>query len=158
MQNSKKHNYLSEDQHGGRNGREALDIVLGKTITFDTMHLQRANFGCTDCDTKACYDRIIPLVLMLAYFKVGLPYNVCVFLTTILYSLKYTLTTAFREGPQQNWHKFLVALFGIGQGSTDVLSGWLFISDLALKCYARLDQGFVIKDPGKTASVPGHAD
>eukprot|EP00957_Ditylum_brightwellii_P098404 7497461-Ditylum_brightwellii.AAC.1 len=95
------------------------------------MHLQRANFGCADCDAKACYNRIIPLVLMLAYFKAGLTYNVCLFLTTILYSLKYTLTTAFGEGQQQNWHKFLVALFGIGQGSMDGPSGWLFISDLA---------------------------
>eukprot|EP00957_Ditylum_brightwellii_P147429 11226118-Ditylum_brightwellii.AAC.1 len=64
-----RHKYLSDDQHGGRNGREAPDIVFGKTITFDTLHLQRANFGCTNCNAKACYDRIIPLVLLLAYFK-----------------------------------------------------------------------------------------
>eukprot|EP00957_Ditylum_brightwellii_P078649 5979375-Ditylum_brightwellii.AAC.1 len=62
MQNAERHKYLSNDQHGGRNGREAPDIVFEKTITFDTLHIQRANFGCTDCDTKACYDRIIPLI------------------------------------------------------------------------------------------------
>eukprot|EP00957_Ditylum_brightwellii_P142512 10857663-Ditylum_brightwellii.AAC.1 len=76
----------------------------------------------------------------------------------ILYSLKYTLTTAFGERPQQNWHKFLAAVFGIRQGSTDGPSGWLFISKLILKCYTRLARGFVIKDPGKDVSVPGHAD
>eukprot|EP00957_Ditylum_brightwellii_P054598 4136978-Ditylum_brightwellii.AAC.1 len=72
MYNTEKHKYLSEDQHGKRNGKKALDIVFGKTITFDTINLQRFNFGCTDCDAKACYDRIIPLVLLLAYFKAGL--------------------------------------------------------------------------------------
>eukprot|EP00957_Ditylum_brightwellii_P051242 3885041-Ditylum_brightwellii.AAC.1 len=61
MRNAKHHKYLSEDQHGGRNSCEVPDIVFGKTITFDTLHLQRANFGCTDCNAKACYDRIITL-------------------------------------------------------------------------------------------------
>ena len=66
MRNAERHKYFNDDQHGGRNGRKATDIVLGKAYTFDTFHLQRSNFGCTDCDAKACYDRIIPLVLLLA--------------------------------------------------------------------------------------------
>eukprot|EP00957_Ditylum_brightwellii_P175250 13341781-Ditylum_brightwellii.AAC.1 len=120
-----RYKFLSEYQHGGRNGREALDTVLGKTITFETLHLQHSNFGCIDCNTKACYDQIISLVLLLAYFKAGLPYRCCFFLITMLYSLKYTLTMTFGENSQQNWHNFLVAVFGIGQGSTDGPSGWL---------------------------------
>eukprot|EP00957_Ditylum_brightwellii_P210996 15365645-Ditylum_brightwellii.AAC.1 len=70
--------------------REALDIVIGKTTTVETLHLQQANFGCMDCDAKACYDCIIPLVLLLAYYKAGLLYNTYAFLVMILYSLKYT--------------------------------------------------------------------
>eukprot|EP00957_Ditylum_brightwellii_P022314 1684046-Ditylum_brightwellii.AAC.1 len=57
MKNAERHKYLSDNQHGGRNGREAPDIVFGKTIMFNTLHLQRANFGCTDCNAKACYNR-----------------------------------------------------------------------------------------------------
>eukprot|EP00957_Ditylum_brightwellii_P176285 13422662-Ditylum_brightwellii.AAC.1 len=34
-------------------------------------HFQRANFGCTNCDAKACYNRIVPVILLLAYFKAG---------------------------------------------------------------------------------------
>eukprot|EP00957_Ditylum_brightwellii_P199910 15239642-Ditylum_brightwellii.AAC.1 len=124
MANAEKHQYLNNDQHRGRNGREALDAVLGKTLTFETLHLQRANFGCTDCDAKVCYNRIIPLVLLLTYFKAGLPYQCCVFLITLLYNLKYMLTTAFGEVPFQNWHRFIVEVFGIGQGANDGPSGW----------------------------------
>eukprot|EP00957_Ditylum_brightwellii_P082498 6271966-Ditylum_brightwellii.AAC.1 len=62
-------NYLDDDQNNRRNSRSAIDIVLVKVFTFDTAHFQRANFGCTDCDTKACYDRIVPTILLLAYFK-----------------------------------------------------------------------------------------
>eukprot|EP00957_Ditylum_brightwellii_P018478 1389723-Ditylum_brightwellii.AAC.1 len=74
MANAEKYQCLNDDQHRGRNRREALDVVLGKTFTFETLHLQRANFGCTDCNAKAHYNRITPLVLLLTYFKARLPY------------------------------------------------------------------------------------
>eukprot|EP00957_Ditylum_brightwellii_P081624 6209368-Ditylum_brightwellii.AAC.1 len=53
MRNAERFGYLREDQHRERNGRAAQDIVLGKAYTFDTFHLQRSNFACTDCDAKA---------------------------------------------------------------------------------------------------------
>eukprot|EP00957_Ditylum_brightwellii_P154943 11793243-Ditylum_brightwellii.AAC.1 len=64
-------NYLDYDKHGKRKGRSAIDIVLGKVFTFDTAHFQHTNFGCTNCNTKACYDRIVPIILLLAYFMAG---------------------------------------------------------------------------------------
>eukprot|EP00957_Ditylum_brightwellii_P070857 5384382-Ditylum_brightwellii.AAC.1 len=158
MSNAEKHRYLSKDQHGGRNGQEALDIVIGKTITFETLHFQQAKFCCTDCDAKACYNRIAPLVLLLAYYKAGLPYQCCMFLATMLYSLRYVLTTAFSEAPYVNWHKFIVAVFGIGQGATDGPAGLLFISNIILKCYSQLSEGCRIFDPGKTTSVSNSVD
>eukprot|EP00957_Ditylum_brightwellii_P163056 12416401-Ditylum_brightwellii.AAC.1 len=69
MNSTKKHNYLNEDQHGGRNSGAKIDIAIGKVYMFDKFHVQQSNFGCTDCNAKACYNRIIPL----AYVKVGLP-------------------------------------------------------------------------------------
>eukprot|EP00957_Ditylum_brightwellii_P036854 2790745-Ditylum_brightwellii.AAC.1 len=57
MYNAEKYNHLDNDQHGGRNGRKAIDIVIGKAFALDTVHFQRANARCTDCDAKACYNR-----------------------------------------------------------------------------------------------------
>eukprot|EP00957_Ditylum_brightwellii_P126358 9632668-Ditylum_brightwellii.AAC.2 len=75
MQNVEKYKYLDEDQHGRHNGRNAVDIALGRSFMFDTIHIQRANVGCTDNNAKACYDQIIQLILLLAYVKAGLPYS-----------------------------------------------------------------------------------
>eukprot|EP00957_Ditylum_brightwellii_P045391 3440747-Ditylum_brightwellii.AAC.1 len=119
MRNAEKHKFLSGDQHGGRNGQEALEIVLRKTINFETLHLQQANFDCTHCNAKAYYNRIVPLVLLLAYLKAGLPYQYCVFLVTMLYSLQHTLIIAIGKSLFKKWHNFPVAMFGIGQGATD---------------------------------------
>eukprot|EP00957_Ditylum_brightwellii_P175696 13377765-Ditylum_brightwellii.AAC.1 len=71
MQDAESHSYLDDDQHCGCNGSNAIDIVLGKSFTMDTVHFQCANIRCTDCDAKACYDWILPVVLLLVYVKSG---------------------------------------------------------------------------------------
>eukprot|EP00957_Ditylum_brightwellii_P081736 6218010-Ditylum_brightwellii.AAC.1 len=76
----------------------------------------------------------------------------------MLYNLRYTLTTAYGEATTQNWHNFIVAVFGIGQAATDGPSGWVFISDIILKCYAKLAKGCSIYDPGKEEIIPSDAD
>eukprot|EP00957_Ditylum_brightwellii_P173853 13235765-Ditylum_brightwellii.AAC.1 len=76
----------------------------------------------------------------------------------MLYSLRYTITIAFGEGAHQNWRKLLVYVFGIGQGLTDSPSGWLFISNVILKCYTQLAKGCILQDPTEMISMPTHAD
>eukprot|EP00957_Ditylum_brightwellii_P021821 1646382-Ditylum_brightwellii.AAC.1 len=76
----------------------------------------------------------------------------------MLYNLRYTLTTVYGKATKQNWHNFIVAVFGIGQGATDGPSGWVFISDIILKCYAKLAKGCKIYDPGKEENIPSDAD
>eukprot|EP00957_Ditylum_brightwellii_P109124 8324811-Ditylum_brightwellii.AAC.1 len=119
MQNVEKHTHLHDDQHGRQTGCAAINIVLGKTFSFETFHFQRSNFGCTDCDAKACYDQIIPIVLLLAYYKAGLPYLTGVLLMSLLYNMQYYIVMAFGTAKFVNTFHFFYALFGIGQGSTD---------------------------------------
>lgn len=137
MHNAEHHQTLDKDQHGGRNGRCAIDIVLGKSFMLETFHLQKANADFTDCNTKACYDRIVPLILLLAYYKKGLPYDTCVFFAHILYNMEHIITTAYGPGTRVNYHGLIASVFGIGQGSTDGPSEWTCISNLILKTYHR---------------------
>eukprot|EP00957_Ditylum_brightwellii_P051205 3881639-Ditylum_brightwellii.AAC.1 len=76
----------------------------------------------------------------------------------MLYNLKCVITTAFGEAPYTNWRKYIVAVFGIGQGATDRPAGWLFISDIALKCYSQLAHGCKMQDLGKNISFSADAD
>eukprot|EP00957_Ditylum_brightwellii_P181635 13836253-Ditylum_brightwellii.AAC.1 len=76
----------------------------------------------------------------------------------MLYNLRYVLTTAFGEAPYVNWHMFIVAVVGIGQGATSRPAGWLFISNVMLKCYSWLAHGCKIFDPGKDILFPADAD
>eukprot|EP00957_Ditylum_brightwellii_P051026 3869311-Ditylum_brightwellii.AAC.1 len=106
-----KERYLDDNQHKGRNGRATIDIILGKSFTFDTAHFQRADIGCTNCDAKACYNRILPIVLLLAYFKAGLLYEACLFFATLLYNMGYYMTTAFGISTLVNFFGLFAAVF-----------------------------------------------
>eukprot|EP00957_Ditylum_brightwellii_P038872 2937859-Ditylum_brightwellii.AAC.1 len=111
IRNAEKANHLHEDQLRGKNGRIAINIVLGKSYNLDTMHIYRANFRTT--------------------------IQKCQILGKISYSLKYNMTTAFRLGPHQDWHNLIAAGYRIGQGATDGPSVWMFISDIIPKCYSK---------------------
>eukprot|EP00978_Attheya_sp_CCMP212_P043506 scaffold285402_cov51-Attheya_sp.AAC.1 len=45
-------------------------------MMISTLHLLRENGGITDVDTIACYDRIVPCLIWLAYFKAGATWNI----------------------------------------------------------------------------------
>ena len=73
MKHSERHKTIVDEQYGGRIGRSAIDVVLLKECTLAIMHLQRSNGAITDCDAKACYDRILACIAALTNFKAGLP-------------------------------------------------------------------------------------
>eukprot|EP00978_Attheya_sp_CCMP212_P043529 scaffold286017_cov40-Attheya_sp.AAC.4 len=73
MNNSERHKYIVDEQYGGSNGRAASDVVLLKEFTLAIMHMQRSNGAITDCDAKACYDRILTIIAALTNYKAGLP-------------------------------------------------------------------------------------
>eukprot|EP00957_Ditylum_brightwellii_P187306 14265107-Ditylum_brightwellii.AAC.1 len=114
---------------------------------MDMLHLQRVNVECIDNSLKVCYNHIIPLILLLAYVKVGLPYAAAVSFSTLLYNMKYYITTSFGLALLAKSFGFLAAVYGIGQGSTDGPPGWTYISDMLLKCYHKIYKGCTIQDP-----------
>ena len=73
LRSVKKQQYLSDDNYGGRNNRSAIDVVLKKVFTLTTYQLTKTNAAITDCDAKACYDRILSHVMALTNIKAGLP-------------------------------------------------------------------------------------
>eukprot|EP00957_Ditylum_brightwellii_P051050 3870589-Ditylum_brightwellii.AAC.1 len=93
MQGAERHNFLVDDQYGGRTGRTAIDPVMITTIASKMFHLQRANAARTDCDADVCYDRIPPGVVSIAETNVGTP-AVSTLMARTLEKMKYYMTTA----------------------------------------------------------------
>eukprot|EP00978_Attheya_sp_CCMP212_P026026 scaffold84859_cov54-Attheya_sp.AAC.1 len=89
MKNSERHKYIVDEQYGGRNGRAASDVILLKEFTLAIMYMQRSNGAITDCDAKACYDRILTTIAALTNYKAGLPEHMCTFFAKALKQMRY---------------------------------------------------------------------
>eukprot|EP00978_Attheya_sp_CCMP212_P031233 scaffold117425_cov59-Attheya_sp.AAC.2 len=103
-----KHKALANAQYGGRNGRNgrsAMDVVLLKEFTLGTFHLCPCNRAIIECDTLACYNRILVTVLIaLVYFKAGLALHICTLFARALQQMEYFMVTVFRISTGFNKH------------------------------------------------------
>jgi hypothetical protein len=110
---------LASEQWGGIPGRTAIDLVLSKEMMTTTLHLLRKNGAITDVDATACYDRIAPTLMWLAYVKAGTPWNLVQLLAYALMYLQYFIVTAYGTSTKANKHSNEHQFLGPGQGATD---------------------------------------
>eukprot|EP00978_Attheya_sp_CCMP212_P029770 scaffold106935_cov75-Attheya_sp.AAC.1 len=92
------------------------------------LHLLRKNGAITDVDATACYDRMVPALIWLGYFKAGATWNIVQLFALALLSLKYFIVTAFGISLLANQHSDLSQFLGPGQGATDAPFAWALIS------------------------------
>ena len=123
LRHAEEHNYLQDHNYGGRNGKCANDAVRKKYITLQVWHLRRHNGALTDCDKKACYDRIVPIPLYLSYSKAGLPHSAYLWLCQCLIDMKYHIVTAHGVSSTTSTSSATHCLYDIGQGTIDAPSG-----------------------------------
>eukprot|EP00957_Ditylum_brightwellii_P008955 677886-Ditylum_brightwellii.AAC.1 len=91
LRNAEDFSHLHTSQYGGRKGQSAIDIPMSSTFILESMHMQWANAIFTDCDAKACYDRIITIIMALVEYKAGLPANACILLAKALKQMEYSM-------------------------------------------------------------------
>ena len=94
---------LAKEQWGGRPGKTAIDLVMSKEMMITTYHLLKKNGAITDVDATACYDRIPPILMWLAYFKAGAPWHLILLFAKALEQLLTTLSQHL-ENPKSQIH------------------------------------------------------
>eukprot|EP00957_Ditylum_brightwellii_P131880 10057204-Ditylum_brightwellii.AAC.1 len=109
----------------------------------------RASVTFTDCNSKACYDRIVAIITSLVEYKAGLPADTCILLEKALKQVEYTMVAAYGPLVLKNKHGLGNPLHGIGQGLMDAPAGCNFGTDIYRKYYDQLAHGFHITDPIK---------
>ena len=147
LRNAEQSQYLDDSNYGGRNGKTANDAVMKKFLTLQIWQLQRHNGALTDCDAKACYDRVVPMLLYQCYHKAGLPHHTCQWLKNCLTQMKYHAVTAHGISTEYSASTDSQQLYGIGQGATDAPTGWLLVSTILSRYYNKKATGTILQDP-----------
>lgn len=153
IKNAEEYNMIPKNNCGGRKGRSAMDVVMLKYITLSTCTMQRRNCALTDCDARACYDRILPILLSLCYCKMGLPAEDSIWLTRALANMEYHMVTNHGISIQTSKTDNSGPIYGIGQGATDAPAGWLLLSTILSKIYDRYASGCKLSNPTKDTHV-----
>ena len=91
--NAEDHNFLPEDNWGGRQLRSAGDLGLHRVLTLQLSTLTRTTLGQVDLDAKSCYNCIIRPIAVIACYKFGMPINLCCWLMAVLESSQHHLLT-----------------------------------------------------------------
>eukprot|EP00978_Attheya_sp_CCMP212_P035720 scaffold157196_cov33-Attheya_sp.AAC.1 len=115
---------------------------------FNTIHhLLRKNGAITDVDATACYDRMVPNLIWLAYWKAGASWNIVQLLACSLLALQYYIVTAFGKSNLKHFHSRISQFLGPGQGASDSPFAWALISTYLIMVYNKRSSGCAFSDP-----------
>ena len=151
LQNAEKLG-IPDEQWGGRKKRSAADLGLDKALTIDYALLSRHPIGIVELDSKACYDRIIKTVGILALLKFGLNPLVALWLLSILDHLRYYITIngevsnkAYPNQPLTNQ--------GYGQGKTMAGTTWIFNDAMITSSYNKSATPAILSCPANNLTI-----
>eukprot|EP00957_Ditylum_brightwellii_P108953 8311646-Ditylum_brightwellii.AAC.1 len=126
-------NYLSRVHFGNWKGKTALDALLLKITTMDSLRLFRLNDTILNNDTVSCYDRMILVVSLLYLQSLGLPISTSICSMKLNKQMKHYICTNTGESKEFYEHSEDYMKGGEGQGETSSPPNWLFQSSMLLK-------------------------
>ena len=123
--------------------------MLNKVLTYDILRITRGDAASAEYDAVACFDRIIPALVVVAYIRLGLERQAGELFLDSLTGMQHQLKTA--HGTSQAYtstrdHKH----FGTGQGSGGSPAAWNFIDEVLLNTMDKQGMGLNLNNPTDT--------
>jgi hypothetical protein len=137
---------LGTENKGSRAGYQSTDATLEKLLLYEYARLTRTSLITVDNDAKACYDRIIKPLAMLACMAVGLPLMAAAMHNKTHFGMKHHIKT--RHGTLTPYSGTATeALEGTGQGSGASPAIWLIYSVSLLSAFQKFSPGMKVSSP-----------
>ena len=127
---------LNQGQYGSRPRRNAVDPVMIEELQFEISRLLRRMLLQTNYDVTACYDRIIPNLVVLVSQKFGVHPNVLAYANArTLQNAKHKVRTELGISETSYGHSEEEPIYGSGQGSGNASQIWGFQSSVLFDIY-----------------------
>jgi len=130
MKHGEFHSAWNSNQYGGRKGCQGQSAALNKVLTMDVIRHYGEPAALIDNDAKACYDRLIPVLLSYSLVRLGLPKHLTRFMCKWLQTCRYKLKLAHGVTEHSYGTTLEQYLFGTGQGTGWSPPNWASISDI----------------------------
>eukprot|EP00957_Ditylum_brightwellii_P051391 3897215-Ditylum_brightwellii.AAC.1 len=147
MHHAEEHGFLTDNQYGGCQGQEAIDILVLTAWQLDIFVLSISNMTYTGCDACACYDRVVPEIAALAQCQAGLPMHAAKFFLKALKQMEYHMVTDYGVSKLMAKKTEDNPIYGLGQGATNVLPNWSLVVNNCKRAYDKIAKRCTIIDP-----------
>ena len=149
-QHCEENHLLNKDSYGGRPGRRFIDPVIVDVTQVEIAMITRRILVRFNNNATACFDRIMPHILCLCLRSYQIPAEFKGLLGDLLRYAKYAIKTANRVSKEIYSHSTDLPVFGSGQGSTILATGWGKLVSIALDMYDKQRFGSQYSDPERT--------
>jgi hypothetical protein len=121
------------NQYGSRKATSSLDPLQVKTLQLDHSRITRRDYCQINHNTRACYDRILPNLPVMANKAYGLSDSIVKLPLKLLSDMVYEIKTNGGSRHVQFKNEPDNPVFGTGQGNSSSPTIWTFISNILLK-------------------------
>jgi hypothetical protein len=150
---------FEDQQDGSQPGRQAIEAVHKKTLTYDLSRILHTSLGMFDNNASGCYDHIVIALLTLMALHLGMPRAACCMQVMALTLMKYFVKTmhGISEASYQSTQSY--HLLGTGHGSGSSPSIGLSIVAVLLSALRAMAPGAMcFDDPWRDLQSERNAD
>jgi hypothetical protein len=90
---AEKNDCLGDIQWGSRKGKQCIDVILLKQLTYEIARMTRTDLTTFDNDAKSCYDRIVMSYALQRCQQLGMPVSACKMFGEFLDRAQYHVKT-----------------------------------------------------------------
>jgi len=152
MKHNESNKAWHSNQYGSRKGIQGQSATLNKVLTLDVIRYYAEPAAIVDNDAKACYDRMIPVVLSYALIRLDLPKHLTRFMCGWLEDATYFINTSKGVSKHKYNSKLQSYLFGTGQGTGWSPPNWGAISDIISTVMSHNTPGMKLVHPNRRVS------
>ena len=156
VHNALAHNVLSQWNFGGRPGAR-VHSALFLTISYEHLRFTWYNAIIFDNDAKACFDRIIPSLGLMATERLGMPQQATTSVLATMKGMHFFIRTAHGISPGFYTSTAAALILGVLQGSRAAPCIWISLSCILLHALQSHTSGFQATCPRntRTSQCPG---
>jgi len=149
---------LTNDQYGGRRGRQAQSAVINKLLYYNIQHQLAEEAIFIDKDARSCFDRLIPQLISLENEKLGSPPEAGIYMIKALDAQRLYFRTGYGLTQDQIKKSKNTPKYGAGQGI-----GWSGQSCMATlntvsKAMEMQCKGMIFTNPDGTIEIKTFGD
>ena len=137
---------LNKSQNSLR-GTVTQSSILSHRVAMDTLFVNGEDCIIIENDAVNCFDRIIPVIAALAFYRLGLPTFIICFFLSFLEAAKHHVMVNGRPSTQSYADSENTPIMGSGQGTGWAGPAWFAVADIILTSLTDNQPGLYMKSP-----------